>query len=219
MKRCQNPACGFPNPDHRTTCYKCHQPLDDPHLAVAPQPPAPVVSALQQCQFCKADVPPDAKKCKQCGEWLAGNRSVRLYVLIAAVIVLLSATIILATRKVPILRSLTIERVTVSQVRKDVLRYNHKEVKIRATIVDAADEWTRWVIADDWHTYSTCVASYFARRYGGPKTMGPEDLYIKVAPMVRTVDLKDVVEVVGTYDADANLLTVTDVKKVGHSPD
>jgi hypothetical protein len=38
-----------------------------------PAPPAPAEPALRRCKYCCTDVPPQAKKCYACGEWIVGT--------------------------------------------------------------------------------------------------------------------------------------------------
>lgn len=70
--------CGFPNPDYRTKCFKCAEPMSlDEQAETEHDVSAPGISNiaadnphLQVCPFCRGEVVLDARKCRHCGEWL-----------------------------------------------------------------------------------------------------------------------------------------------------
>lgn len=224
MKYC--PKCKYPNPDSMTKCFKCgtNLSLSDERGTESAQAGGNAVDdqQLQACPFCHGDVPQQARKCRHCGEWLVRRQfhlKILAYCLVLIALLSVVTTAMLMSRdksptsqlRTPIkAAAVKPTRVTVSQIRNNVLRYNKKEVRIKATIVDMATDNTRWVIADNWDAYFQAINHEF----GVPSKGTSGDLYIYMSPKVPTLQVNDVVDLVGVYNADSNCLSVTSAKVV-----
>jgi hypothetical protein len=94
---------------------------------------------------------------------------------------------------------------TARQLRAAPLQFNGRRVCVRDTIVDSSQLSLR--IGGSLQDYSRTLI------FGNPS-----EVSVEVVPRAPGMEINDIVEVKGLYDAESNTLHITEARKVGRAP-
>jgi hypothetical protein len=111
--------------------------------------------------------------------------------------------------------------VTVSEVRKNILKYDKQRIDLKATVVDSEEGGTgvnALIIAVSTDEYVHGINRGISRENSTSAYDGAGQVSMRMVP--RPVDLKlhAIIDVIGTYDAVTNTLTMSSYEIVGTEP-